>query len=613
MEATLHNFLQESPPIVGFTRQARRSGGLAVSFGRWCGLRCLAVSQLRTNSDHMCQLRMFRYIVKELGPWSGTMGVSFSRDLDNKDLRGKTVVITGCDTGFGRATTLALLSRGVSVYAGCLTQQGIASLSETCSANIQKYPGKLVALYLDVTSDESVKTFTDVVKADVPEGIFALVNNAGILSIGPLEVTPFATQKAVFEVNYFGTLRMLYALLPSLRDYVRTHCTVTAASVRPRIVNVASVAGRFASKNAVRAATEALRVEVAAHGIDAVLIEPFYALSPMLTAGTIDRALIANYANADQEVRDAYPPPRRAEGTGTENRGGGANLAFVATQLTSPLSIQPAYVVKFIERAVVAVRPPRRYLVGAAAWILVAFQSITPPWLTEWVTSILQAPISILPRMDKIRGLALLPDFITPSQERHLAALIEAQEWGMDLKRRTQHYGYKYGYRTRRLDPAPPIPEWLLPTTGCVQNAVAEAAAAAPRTRSGGRRRRPSPIRPGHRQRVQIGPVHHAARRLAAVLWRHDRIAVDGRGLRHDVFAGRGGRQAGERCCCRSGRCWCWPVRRGGRGPTRSQIPAGQDFAGGTLGKRVSVTWRVALEARTGKQQTRIKDFYKKV
>ena len=60
-----------------------------------------------------------------------------------------------------------------------------------------------------------------------------------------------------------------------------------------------------------------------------------------------------------------------------------------------------------------------------------------------------------------IPGLTLVPNFITPAEEKDLLHCIDAQPWNKELSRQTQHYGYRYVYSTRKLSPAPPIPDWL--------------------------------------------------------------------------------------------------------------------------------------------------------
>jgi hypothetical protein len=85
----------------------------------------------------------------------------------------RPIVITGCDTGFGHDLALTLVEKGWKVYAGCLTDKGMAQLT-------QEGPGKqLVVMKLDVTKPEDIKALVARVEAENPQGVFALVNNAG--------------------------------------------------------------------------------------------------------------------------------------------------------------------------------------------------------------------------------------------------------------------------------------------------------------------------------------------------------------------------------------------------------------------------------------------------
>jgi len=89
----------------------------------------------------------------------------------------RAVLITGCDTGFGRELALVLYERGWRVYAGCLTDSGAADLAERCSG-----PG-MAAVQMDVTKAEDIAKVVARVQEEVPQGLFAVVNNAVRVSI----------------------------------------------------------------------------------------------------------------------------------------------------------------------------------------------------------------------------------------------------------------------------------------------------------------------------------------------------------------------------------------------------------------------------------------------
>jgi NAD(P)-dependent dehydrogenase (short-subunit alcohol dehydrogenase family) len=163
------------------------------------------------------------------------------------------VLITGAGRGIGMATAQVLANRGHSVVA---TDISAPSGLEGIQAHA-----------LDVTSDDSVaRCLKEVGPLD------AIVNNAGIFGQGPVESYPLDRIRQVFETNTFGALRIIQAVLPGWRK--------RGSGV---IVNVSSVGGRVsapleaaynASKFALEAFTESLRVEVRHFGIRCVLIEP---------------------------------------------------------------------------------------------------------------------------------------------------------------------------------------------------------------------------------------------------------------------------------------------------------------------------------------------------
>lgn len=166
------------------------------------------------------------------------------------------VLITGCSTGFGRATAIELTKRGFEVVATARRPEVLDDLDVAAK------------LRLDVDDDASV---AEAVAAAGP--IDALVNNAGFGIHAPLEKAPLAEAKRVYETNVFGVMRMLQATIPGMRE--RGNGGV--------IVNVSSVAGRAgspfsgvygASKWAVEGLTESLYYEISHFGIRVHLIEP---------------------------------------------------------------------------------------------------------------------------------------------------------------------------------------------------------------------------------------------------------------------------------------------------------------------------------------------------
>jgi NAD(P)-dependent dehydrogenase (short-subunit alcohol dehydrogenase family) len=171
------------------------------------------------------------------------------------------VLITGCSSGIGRAAALSLHQAGFTVYATARQTSALAELSGL----------GLRTLALDVTDEESMTQAVAAVAADAG-AVRVLINNAGYGLYGPVEQQPMAEIRREFETNFFGLVRLTQLVLPGMRR-----------QGRGRILNVSSMGGRItlpggafyhASKYAVEALSDALRMEVAQFGIDVVLIEP---------------------------------------------------------------------------------------------------------------------------------------------------------------------------------------------------------------------------------------------------------------------------------------------------------------------------------------------------
>lgn len=189
---------------------------------------------------------------------------------DAPSLNGRTVLITGASSGFGRVGALHYARLGAKVIA---TMRGVPRPeAETLAAEAAKDKLDLHIVEIDVTDDSSVTTGT--AKAlELGDGrIDTLVNNAGIGITGPVEVQDMEATRLIFETNVLGIQRMLRALLPQMR-----------AAKRGQIFNISSQLGRVivpggghysATKFAVEALSEQLAYELVPHGIEVTIIQP---------------------------------------------------------------------------------------------------------------------------------------------------------------------------------------------------------------------------------------------------------------------------------------------------------------------------------------------------
>ncbi|TRA95315.1 MULTISPECIES: SDR family oxidoreductase [Rhizobium/Agrobacterium group] len=169
----------------------------------------------------------------------------------------KTVLITGCSSGFGLDTAKLFLDRDWKV---------IATMRSPRSDLLPK-SDKLVILPLDVTSDESVR---DAVEAAGP--IDVLVNNAGIGWLNALEGTSIDVARSLFETNTIGTMRMISAVLPQFRERKTGVVINVTSSVTMKPLPLLSA--YTASKAAVNAFTESLALELAPFGIEVKIVLP---------------------------------------------------------------------------------------------------------------------------------------------------------------------------------------------------------------------------------------------------------------------------------------------------------------------------------------------------
>ncbi|XP_048248482.1 retinol dehydrogenase 16-like isoform X1 [Haliotis rufescens] len=218
--------------------------------------------------------------------------------------QGKYVLITGCDTGFGNSLARLLDIKGLNVIAACLSVEsdGAKQLKATGSR-------RMCVIQLDVTSDESVASCLQRVKTLChKEGLWALINNAGIQYTGDVEVQTMAVYRRVSEVNLFGMVRICKSFLPLVRQR------------KGRVINVTSVRGLIAchahsayvmSKFGAEGFTDCLRLEMRRFGVKVILIQPGgYGLSTgLFSVENVERQKVVYKELIDSvndEIRAAY-------------------------------------------------------------------------------------------------------------------------------------------------------------------------------------------------------------------------------------------------------------------------------------------------------------------
>ncbi|HEX9834576.1 MAG TPA: SDR family oxidoreductase [Mycobacterium sp.] len=196
--------------------------------------------------------------------------------MDN--IRGKTIAITGAARGIGYATAKALLERGARVVIG---DRDVA-LQESAVGQLTKL-GQVSGYPLDVTDRESFATFLDKARTDGGGHVDVLINNAGVMPIGPFLDQSEQTIRSTIEVNFYGVLTGCQLVLPEM-----------VARRSGHIVNIASLAGMLAvpgqvvyagTKFAVVGLSSGLSDEFAPQGVEVSCVMPTFT-NTELVAGT---------------------------------------------------------------------------------------------------------------------------------------------------------------------------------------------------------------------------------------------------------------------------------------------------------------------------------------
>jgi NAD(P)-dependent dehydrogenase (short-subunit alcohol dehydrogenase family) len=260
-----------------------------------------------------------------------------------------SVLITGAGRGIGRAAALRMAAAGWDVHAGV---RNSTAGDELVAAGPS---GRITPVTLDVTDAAQLAALPDA----LPQRLDAVVNNAGVVVGGPIEAVPVDELRRQFEINVVGPVAVTQAVLPKLR------------ASRGRIAFVSSVGGRVAtpftgaynaSKYAIEALADAMRVELRAWGIQVSLIEPGAIETDMWTTA-LDVADSTEAAMAP-EHRDLYAP---------HMVGIRKTIARTQKQTTPADKVAAA-----IERALTSTRPRARYVVGIDARVQLAVRGVLP-------------------------------------------------------------------------------------------------------------------------------------------------------------------------------------------------------------------------------------------
>lgn len=264
-----------------------------------------------------------------------------------------TVLVTGASRGIGRATATRLAEHGFDVLAGVRTSEDGDSLKRDGAGRIQP-------VILDVTNQEHIDALREVGTGPLD----AVVNNAGIVVGGPVEAVTPADLRHQLEVNVVGQIAVTQAVLPSIRD------------AKGRIVFVSSLSGRIstpmtgaynASKFALEALADALRIEVRPWRIPVVLVEPAQTDTDMWRSA--DQQLEDTVAALSPEHRELY-----------RKHIDGQRKSIPRSQ---KMAVPPEAAAEVIEHALKTSRPKARYVVGAGPRIMGAVGRLMPSRIAD--------------------------------------------------------------------------------------------------------------------------------------------------------------------------------------------------------------------------------------
>lgn len=287
----------------------------------------------------------------------------------------KAVLITGCDSGFGNSLVKKLDSIGMKVFATCLSlnSPGAVSLQLACS-------GRVHLLQLDVTCQKDIESTVEYVRQHVgEEGLWGLVNNAGVWYYSEVETTSETIFRKVLEINLFGAIRLTKALLPLIRRS------------KGRIVNVSSLMGRLTmegngaysiSKHGLLAYSDTLRQEMKKWDVHVSIIEPTGFYTENMKEHVIESRKTEIWNTIDEETKIVY---------------GQKYFDNIYESIIEGSNRYPddlTCVIRAMRSGLLSKRPRNRYPCGTGA----EFIMMIYPFLPVWLADKLMLLISIMPK-----------------------------------------------------------------------------------------------------------------------------------------------------------------------------------------------------------------------
>lgn len=292
------------------------------------------------------------------------------------DVSGRAVFITGCDSGLGFAFARHLDDLGFVVYAGCLHEKGDGARKLRSDST-----KRLHVVEIDVSNENSVSKAFEYVQKNLPRnGLWGIVNNAGINMFGEVELTPVALYERAFNVNLYGPIRVIHTFLPLIRRS------------KGRVVNITSVHGRMTlpgqsnyetAKHGVETMSDSLRLEMIKFGVKVSIVEPgMYGRSTSIQ----NQAVVKRQTQEIEEMWESATPQVKES----------YSKRYLMSWLPKPAEKWPPTddvtpVVKAVEHALMSDSPKSRYMVDGIGYklsfldeyaTLARVYNILPTWIT---------------------------------------------------------------------------------------------------------------------------------------------------------------------------------------------------------------------------------------
>ncbi|KAI8520660.1 Dehydrogenase/reductase SDR member 9 [Branchiostoma belcheri] len=285
----------------------------------------------------------------------------------------KYVLITGCDTGFGKLHAQRLDKLGFHVFAACLTDKGQQDLKQLCS-------DRVVTVAMDVTSHDSILKARDVVRTHVGKngGLWGLVNNAGIFgTMGHIEWQSREDYVRTFDVNLFGLVDVTRTFLPLLRK------------AGGRVINISSIYGRNDPGSGAYGASK-FAVEgrmMSFYGVSVHIMEPGVFKTELTSPESFERMMQQSYDKLEPDVQDWYGEEYLNHAKETAKK-------IAATYGSTNYN----HVVDAVAHCLTAVHPQSRYVCGWDARLLMIPLSWLPTDVGDFLLGVLLGKPKVSPK-----------------------------------------------------------------------------------------------------------------------------------------------------------------------------------------------------------------------